>query len=117
MVPKGLLVTPETWRVAREDGRLIFLSQTSGRPLEREGQERQIEVMHGMAVWSLLVNALEVSNGRLLNHAMASRHQQRQLRRITDRNHAVLALATPTPEAVRALLDTEPQLNLWRDAA
>lgn len=117
MVPKGLLVTPETWRVAREDGRLIFLSQTSGRPLEREDERRQIEVMHGMAVWALLVNALEVTNGRLLNHAMAAPNQQRQLRRITDRNHAILALATPTPETIRALLDSQPQLNLWRDAA
>lgn len=116
MVPKGMLVSPETWRVAREDGRFIFVSRTSGRPLEHETDARQVEVMHGMAAYALLVNALEVTNGRLLSHANANPNQQTRLRRLTDRNHAILALTLADPKDVRALLEGM-QFDQRRDAA
>ena len=58
MIPRGMLVTPETWRVVREGDSFAFVSQLSGRRLADESELRQVEVMHGMAAWALLLNQL-----------------------------------------------------------
>lgn len=117
MVPKGLLVTPETWRVVAKDGALVFVSETSGRLLASESAERQIDVMHGMGVSALLLNQLEVTSGRLLTYATANPHLRRHDEPVLERNRAVARLACPDPETVRALLDGTRQLTLWREAA
>lgn len=117
MVPKGLLVAPEAWRVVASEGTLSFVSESSGRFLASESAERQIEVMHGMGVWALLLNQLEVTSGRLLTYAMANPHLRRHDAPVLERNRAVAALACPDPRITRELLNGSRQLTLWREAA
>lgn len=117
MVPKALLLKPESWRVARVDGLIQLVSESDGLPFYRESEERQVRILAGAGQWVRLMNHLEHVTGKLSNHVKADPRRRQDEQRMIEQTYALAAMTCVDHETMTRVLHTSRQLNLWREAA
>ena len=109
---------PETWRVVAKGGRFVLIHERSGLPLDPLPEDELIRQMVGMGLWESLVQRLELSTDRLLNHAKASSPAEGRINaRVAEGNYGVIAQArAASPTILRLTRDRQIALDLGEAA-